>query len=67
MVEEKIMNFNKQKLISGTITSIALLTVGAISLHFTGLTYGLGVGFVLGAFAFDKVDALVLKKVSKEK
>lgn len=45
---------------------LALGVVGAISLHFIGLEYGLLVGYLLGRFAGVPLEELAKRKVLKK-
>ena len=45
---------------------VTLCIVGAISLHFVGLEYGLPIGYLLGRFAGVPLEELAKRKVLKK-
>jgi len=45
---------------------VSLCVVGAISLHFVGLEYGLPIGYLLGRFAGVPLEELAKRKVLKK-
>ena len=45
---------------------VSLCVVGAISLHFIGIEYGLGIGYLLGRYAGVPLQDLIKEKVLKK-
>ena len=55
---------NESKIKANAISVISLLILGTISMHFTGLEYGMIIGLVLGKFQ-EKAATFVEKKLEK--
>lgn len=61
---KKFFKENEVKIKANAISVISLLVLGSISMHFTGLEYGMIIGLVLGKVQ-EKAANFVEKKLGK--